>query len=144
MVSEDRMEELITEIMTSRHMILDIAKAAHQKVRTTKYDRRLRAFAYLLDTFSSEMSFVPTEQEAIDWINIIEELRPRASQEAVVAFDRVETRLRHALSNPGERLADYKLCTACGDTYQSGVSHTCTNKSAIAKNAAMMRDDTVM
>lgn len=124
-----------------RAVSLDLAQCVTQKMRTSKHERRERALSYLLETLSSHMCFLPTEEEAILLINLIETVKGKVEdEEAGIGLERAEKRLRWKLSN--EDLSGVRRCVACGEAYR-GDNHECTSKAAAAKDAAMARDDSV-
>lgn len=124
----------------------DLAQCLSQKVGTTKLERRERAVAYVLDNLTGELGRFHSEQWVLDLLGTILALKANArTQEAKVAYERAERRLRWALDNPKEGLREGMwTCLACGEIMPpDGGNHECTNRRATSKDRTMMHDDTV-
>jgi len=122
----------------------DLWQTFGQKTKTSKYYRRERALAYILENFTGELfgGTMPHEQARIVW-DMANALKKRSdSQEVIVACDRIMTRMSRNLSEP-EIGGDW--CVACGKRIERDAvgGHHCDPKDIGRKDAAMMKDDKV-
>lgn len=114
----------------------DLAAAVAQQRHTTKLDRRQRALAYLLETLTGGMERFPDEDWVLRMLDLVAAFRANAKAgEVLVALDRTERRLRHALAT---QAWVRRTCVACGDPYTP--DHRCADKHARAKDATMSRE----
>lgn len=143
MTEKDFMDALELHLLRrwARIIALDLYQCKTQTIRTSKHARRERCLSYLIESLTGNIIFTPAEQDAIDLINIIEEIKGNTEEpEAKIGLDRAEKRLRWRLSN--QDFLEVRHCIACGETYK-GDNHECTSKEAAAKDKAMTRDDLI-
>ncbi len=140
------LHELFNERRHCNSMVEDLAQTVSQKTRTTKQDRRERALAYLLENLTGYLDNswgFDSEEWAVEFVNVIDELRRHMkSPEALVALDRAERRLRHALTS-GEGLPRTK-CDKCGAVYNCRTVHECYSRKDAARDRAMGHDPDIM
>src|SRR5262249_3697950 len=123
-------------------IVSNLEAALHQKLKTSKLPRKLRALAHILEDLTGELVGEPLSrpdtETTLGLLDLVLQAQKAAGgiPEAKTCLVRAETRLRRWLME-GPRYE--RTCVACGEGY-NGSNHTCTNAAAKAKDLAMGRD----
>lgn len=139
----DDLIELMKWMLGQPSTAKDLASTLSQKIRTTKLDRRERALAYLIESFTGAQEAMSHDRARMIW-EVADQLCKRTrSSEVKVACNRTMARMTFVLNEDEIMTTE---CVACGEKVLPGGhgKHSCNPAKIAHKNAAMMRDDTVL